>query len=384
MLRLAVSLLLAGLAAGPTAVRAEALWVWFGSNGKAPDVGLSCARFDTETGAFDAVRPVVTTPAPTFLAVHPDGRHLYSCNATTEFLGAPGGGVSAFELDATTGGLRALNSANTGTAGTCFVGFDRTGRFLLSANYGGGSVAVFALEADGRIGARTAFVQHTGSGPHPDRQKSPHPHSAWIDPTNRFLLVPDLGTDRVAVYRFDAANGTLAPHEPAALVLPPASGPRHLAWAPEGRHAYLLNEIAGTIARLGWDPAAGVLTAEQSLSALPDGFTGPNTTAEVLVARDGRRVYATNRGHNSIAVFEVAADTGAMRLVQHAPSGGKFPRNLAFLGDGRWLLATNHDSDCAVVFAVDPATGNLAPHGAPLAVRFPFGIAVRAAEPRKN
>lgn len=379
-LTLALSLLVFSLGLSAPFAAAAEYWVYFGSQGTKPGVGISVARFDAERGEFSPARKLVETPAPSFIAVHPDGQTLYSCNAVREFLGAPGGGVSAFRIDAKTGDLTALNSANTGAPGACFVGFDNTGTFLLTANYSGASAAIFRLETDGHLGARTAFVQHEGRGAHPDRQKEPHPHSAWTDPSNKFVLVPDLGTDRVVVYRFDAIEGTLVPHTPPAAKFAGASGPRHLAWSRDGKTAFVLNEINATVSRCAWDAANGTLTELQVISTLPAYYTGPNTTAEIKVSPSGRFVYATNRTHDSIAVYAIDSATGALSLVEHVSSGGKWPRNLLFLDGGKWLLASNHNSDNAQLFTVDRATGKLTPHGAPIAVTYPFGLAARAVE----
>jgi 6-phosphogluconolactonase len=240
------------------------------------------------------------------------------------------------------------------------------------ANYDGGSIGVFALEPDGSIGERTAFVQHTGTSVNPDRQTHAHAHSIRLDPANRFVLVADLGVDKLFVYRFDPKTGALQPNDPPFATVAPGSGPRHTAFHPNGRYVYLINEMGSSIIRFGWDSNRGVLTQYETVSTLPEGFKGTSTCAEILVHPSGKFIYATNRGHNSVVVFSVQAETGRLTLVQHISTQGKTPRNCEFDPTARWLLVSNQDSSNAVVFSIDPNTGRLTQTGEPVPVPAPF------------
>jgi 6-phosphogluconolactonase len=211
---------------------------------------------------------------------------------------------------------------------------------------------------------------------HPNRQTRPYAHCVRVDPGNRFALVADLGLDRIFVYRFDAATGTLAPHNPPHVNVAPGSGPRHLSWHPNGQWIYLVEEITSRVTLLAWEAETGALREVQTLAALPPEFAGENTSAEVLVHPAGRFVYVSNRGHDSVAAFAVDERTGRLALVQHAPSGGHTPRYMAFDLTGEWLLVANHDSDTIAVLSIDERGGRLRPHGEPVAAHRPYGIAL--------
>jgi len=364
------------LAAACATVAADQLIV-VGTQLKTPGHGFSIVRFDAETGTLRAPEFVLESPAPVFSVLHPDGRHLYVCQGVHELAGRRTGVLGAYAIDSATGRPTLLNLQPTGGGETTHVSLDRTGRFLFTASYDGGNVAAFRLEADGRIAERTAFVQHKGHGPRADRQESAHPHSIFADPTNRFVLVPDLGLDKVLVYRFDTQTGGLTPHTPAAFDLPPAAGPRHLAWHPDGRHVYVVNELANSVTSLDWDAAAGTLSAIQTLPTLGADFRGTNTAAEIAVHPTGRFLYVSNRGdENCLTVFAIEADTGKLTFVERVSSRGKRPRNFALTADGRWLFVTNYESDNASLFRVDPATGRLSPVGDPVHLPVPYGIAI--------
>ena len=341
-------------------------WVYFGSHRAGPNIGFSRAHFDTDTGALTKPEFILEARAPAFFIVAPDGRHLYTCNS-----GSPGG-VAAYAIEPHTGRLAFLNRELAGGGDTSYISLDRTGRFALAANYDGGSIAVFALAPDGLLGDWTAFVQHAGHGVNPQRQAQPHPHSIVVDPTNRFALVPDLGLDRVFVYRFDAKSGSLAPNDPPFASVAPGSGARHIKFHPNGRWAYLINEIASTVIAFDWDSAKGTLSEFQTISTLPAGFKGGSACAEIEIHPSGRFLYGSNRGHDSLAAFAIDPATGRLSLIQVEPSGGKTPRNFAFDPTAKWIVCTNHDSDNAVVFRVDGDTGRLARAGDPVAVPYPF------------
>ena len=284
----------------------------------------------------------------------------------------PPSGVIAYEIDHATGQLTLLNKEPSGGADASYVCLDQTGRFLLVANYEGGNIAVLALKPGGSLGERTAFVQHTGSSVDPKRQTHAYAHSIIVDPTNRFALVADLGLDRLFVYRFDEKDGSLQPNDPPFATVKPGSGPRHVKFHPNGRWVYLINEMGCTVTAFHWDTAHGALTEFQTVSTLPADFKGTSTCAEIVVHPDGRFLYGSNRGHDSLAVFTIDPDTGRLAPLEHVSTQGKSPRNFAFDPTGKWIICTNHGSDNAVVFRVDEATGRLTPAGPPVSVPSPF------------
>jgi len=302
------------------------------------------------------------------------GRHLYTTNSVYTFRGESAGAVSAYAVDPVTAKLTLLNQVSSGSANPAYVSLDATGHTLFVANYNGASVAAFAIQPDGSIGERTAYVEYTGHGADAVRQSQPHPHSIRADPTNQYVLVPDLGLDQVHIYRFDAALGTLTPSGPPFAQMEPVSGPRHMIFSGDGRFAYLLSEMANTVTVLAWDAAHGTLTEVQKISTLPEGYTEPSTAAEVRLDPSGRFLYASNRGANTLAVFSVDAASGQLTPVQQISTQGKFPRNFEFDPTGRWLIVANHDSENVVVFAIDPATGRLTQHQPPVAVPYPFAV----------
>ena len=263
--------------------------------------------------------------------------------------------VSAFAVDPKTGDLALLNQQASEGTGPCHLVVDRTGRNVLVANYGGGTVAVLPIEADGRLKPASSVRAHEGSGPNKGRQERPHAHGIYLDAAERFALSPDLGADRVFVYHFDAAKGTLEPH--GAGTLEPGSGPRHLAFHPNGRHLYVINELLSTVTAFSWDAEKGVLLPLQTVTTLPEGFSGTSWTAEVEVSPDGRVVYGSNRGDDSLAVFRVDAATGRLAAAGRAPVGGKTPRHFTIDPSGRFILAGHQGSGTIAVLRLDPATG---------------------------
>jgi 6-phosphogluconolactonase len=332
--------------------------------------GIYAWRFDPAGGKLTEIGPVGETKNPSFVAFHPSGKFLYAVNETRD------GSLTAFSLDPKTGKLTRLNSAPSKGADPCFLTVDRTGGTLLAANYSSGTVVGVKIGSDGQLGASTAFDQHKGSGGDKARQGEPHAHSIVLSPDQRFALVADLGTDQIFVYRFDPAKGTLTPNQPPTASTAPAAGPRHIAFHPDGRHVYVINELNSTISAYSWDAKAGVLHPVGSVSSLPAGFKGENSTAEVVVHPNGKFVYGSNRGHNSIAVFRVDPATGKLTLVEHVATQGKTPRNFALDPTGTYLFAANQDTDNVVVFRVDQASGKLTPTGqqmkvgSPVCVRF--------------
>jgi 6-phosphogluconolactonase len=365
-----VSLLLAVTAAPAADYR-----VYFGTYTRGESKGIYMARFDAANGRFSAVELAAETPNPSFLAIHPSKRFLFAVSELYETGGPKGGAVSAFSIDRATGKLTFLNKVSSRGGGPCHLAIDRTGKFLAVANYGTGSTAVLPIGDDGTLGEATGFYQHAGSSVDPKRQQGPHAHSVNFSPDNRFLMVADLGLDQVLVFRFDAATGSIAPHEPPFARLKPGSGPRHFSFHPNGRYAYAINELASTVTAFAYDAKRGVLKELQTVTTLPADFTGTNYTAEVLLHPSGRYLYGSNRGHDSIAVFQVAGN-GTLKPAGHVPTEGKVPRNFNLDPKGMWLLAGNQNSDNVVVFRIDPKTGRLEPNGesarvvAPVCIKF--------------
>jgi 6-phosphogluconolactonase len=358
--------LVALIVLGLLPARAADYFTYFGTQRSGTNIGLSIAHFDTDSGVLTKPELAIQAAAPAFFTIAPDGRHLYTCNAANP------GGVSAYEIEPHTGALKFLNRVSSGGSGPCYVSLDQTARFAFVANYSSGNIAVFAIKPDGSLGERTAFVQHAGSSINPQRQTHPYAHSIIVDPSNRFALVADLGVDKIFIYRFNEKDGSLKTNNPPFATIAPGSGPRHVKFHPNGRWFYLINEIASTIVGFKWDSATGSLAEFQTISALPDDFKGTNTSAEIEVHPDGKFLYASNRGDDSITVFGIDQNTGKLNLVQRASCGGRTPRFFTFDPTGKWLLCSNHGSDNTVIFRVDEHTGKLTNAGDPVSVPYPF------------
>jgi 6-phosphogluconolactonase len=309
--------------------------------------GIYSFQFDSGSGKLTGLRLAAESSNPSFLAVDPNRRYLYAANENQN------GSISAFAID--DGHLRPINSVPSRGAGPCHIALDRTGRWLFAANYGSGSVAAFPIREDGGLSEASAFVQHAGSSVDRQRQAGPHAHMVVPAPDNRFLLVADLGVDQVFVYSFDAAKGTLT--QSRAAKLPPGSGPRHLAFSPSGQFVFVLTELTATIEMFRWDAKRGLLDPLGSTSMLPAGYTGPRSGAEIAVHPNGRFLYASNRGDNSIAMFRM--DGRKLTLIGHVRTGGKTPRSFAIDPSGTFLLAANQDSGSVAAFRIDLRTGLL-------------------------
>lgn len=376
MISLAVSGLLAPLAfSGKAASEASGQYLaYVGTYTGAHSQGIYAYRCDARANTFTPLGCVAETVNPTFLALNPAGTRLYTVNETGEFKGAKTGAVSAFAVDRETGRLRLLNQVSSAGPGPCHLAVDASGRDVLVANYTGGSAAVLPIRADGSLGEATARVQHTGSSVNPNRQREPHAHCVALSPDNRFAFVADLGIDQVKSYRFDPARGTLTANDPAFVALPPGSGPRHLAFHPDGRHAYVINELLSTVTVLDYAAPTGVFSLRQTVSALPDGFTGRSTAAEIAVHPSGKFAYGSNRGQDSVAVFAIASGTGELAPIQQAQTGGKTPRHIAIDPSGHFLWAENQDSDNITIFKIDEQTGRLSPTGQVLSVGAPVCV----------
>jgi 6-phosphogluconolactonase len=342
--------------------------------------GIYAYRFDAASSELTPLGVAAETTNPSFLAIDPSRRFLYAANEVQNYKGANSGAVTAFAIDRQTGKLSLLNEVASRGADPCYIAFDKTGKYALVANYTGGSVAVFPVRADGHIGEPSAFVQHVGSSVNRERQAGPHAH--WIEttPDNRFAIAVDLGLDELLVYRFDANTGSLTPNNPPYAKLDPGAGPRHLAFHPNGKFAYIVNELQSTLTALTYDKSRGALQKQQTVSTLPKGFSGSNDTAEIQVHPNGKFLFASNRGHDSIAVFSIDSHTGTLTLVDHFPTQGKTPRNFEIDPTGSLLLVANQDTSNIVVFRINPNSGRLIPTGQTLHVPSPVCLKFMAVE----
>ncbi|MCI0684060.1 MAG: lactonase family protein [Gemmataceae bacterium] len=353
----------------------EKLWVYLGTYTHKGSKGIYRCELDLATGKLSA--PVVAgqTANPSFLAIHPNRRFLYAVGEISNFEGKKTGAISAFAIDPKTGDLMLLNQQSSGGAGPCHLVVDKEGKNVLAANYGGGSACSLPIGADGKLGEATAVVQHKGSSVNPKRQEGPHAHSINLDAANRHAFVADLGLDKVMVYRFDPAKGKLTANEPPSASVAPGAGPRHFAFHPSGKYAYVINELANTVTAFTYDPERGVLKELQSVTTLPKDFKGTSHTAEVVAHPSGKFLYGSNRGHDSLAIFRIGED-GKLTPAGHQSEGIKTPRNFAIDPTGAYLLAAGQAANKVIVFRIDPQTGELKPTGnvievpVPVCVRF--------------
>ncbi len=334
--------------------------------------GIYAFNLTLSTGETTSPQLVAETPQPSFLALHPSGRFLYAVNELWE--GGKEGTVSAFALEPETGNLKLLNQQGAKGVGPCHLTVDKAGKWVLVANYGSGSVAVLPILPNGSLGEATCAIQHEGKSVHPQRQEGPHAHSVTLDPNNKFAVVADLGLDKLLIYRFDATKGMLTPNDPPFASTAPGAGPRHVAFHPNGRFLYAINELNNTITAYRYDGEKGTLTEVQTVPTLPEDFSSTNTTAEVQVHPSGRFLYGSNRGHDSLAIYSVDTRTGKLNLLGHQATQGKTPRNFAIDPTGTFLLAANQDSDTVVLFRIDPKSGKLNPTGRTVEVPTPVCI----------
>jgi len=361
------------LAAGTlwAASQSQDVLVYVGTYTGKGSEGVYVYRLDSSTGALTYVSKTTGLENPSFLAIDPKGRCVY---AVREFGGSAdrkGGAVVALSRNRTTGELTVLNEQASGGQGPCYVTVDREGRFLLVANYGSGHVAVLPIADDGRLEPAGSVVRHEGSSVNPARQKGPHAHSIVLDAANRYALAADLGIDKIMVYRLDSEHGKLLPNDPPFVRCEPGSGPRHIAFHPSGKYAYVIEELSSTVEVFAYNADSGTLKPLQRVSTLPEGFTGASTCADIHVHPSGRFLYGSNRGHNSIVSYAIDDATGGLRLIGREPTQGKTPRNFAIDPSGTFLLAANQDSDAVVSFRIDQDTGALTPTGQVCRVSMP-------------
>ncbi|MBM3811016.1 MAG: lactonase family protein [Acidimicrobiia bacterium] len=341
--------------------------VYVGTYTRGKSQGIYAFRMDS-AGKLTPLGLAAETANPSFLAIHPNQRFLYSVSEQKS------GAINAYSIDKSTGKLTLLNTVGSGGTGPCHLNVDKTGKNLLAANYGSGSAAVLPINNDGSLKEHSSVMQHAGSSVDPKRQQGPHAHSVNLSADNRFAVVADLGLDQILVYKFDPAKGTLAPNDPPYAKVKPGAGPRHFSFHPGGRFAYVINEMQSTVTAFSYNAKAGSFAELQTITSLPADFTANNSTAEVLVHPSGKFLYGSNRGHNSIAVFAIDSAKGTLTPVQHASTQGEIPRNFNMDPSGSFLIAGNQNTDNMVVFKIDAATGRLTPTGQNIEIGAPVCI----------
>jgi len=334
--------------------------------------GIYVAKMNLDTGEMTKPEVAAEIANPSFLTVHQNGKYLFAVGELYGTGEKPGGVVTAFTIDRGTGKLTQINQQPAQGGGTCHITVDKTGKFVLLANYGTGSVASFPIGADGSLGANVSTIQHKGSSVNPKRQQGPHAHSINIDATNKYAVAADLGTDKLYIYKFDAKTGTLSEHSD--ISMKPGAGPRHFNFHPSNKYAYAINEMHSTVTAMSFDALTGRLTEIQSIPTIPVEPEATMSTAEILVHPSGNFVYGSNRGHDSIAVFTIDKKTGKLARAENEPTQGKTPRNFGISPDGKWLVAANQNSDSLVVFKIDGKTGTLTPTGQKLDAPMPVCV----------
>jgi len=361
------------------AVAGDNYLVYFGTNTNAKNgsKGIYVARFNSSSG--DLAKPELAVEAgnPGFLSILPSKKYLYAIGDVTTPDGKKGGGISSFSIEANTGKLTLLNQQSAIGSGPCHVNVDATGKMAVLANYGSGSVASYAIGAEGKVSEAASFIQHEGSSLDPKRQKGPHAHSVNFSPDNRFVFACDLGLDKVLIYKVDPATGKMTPNEPAFAKTPAGGGPRHLAFHPSGKFVFVNNEMAMTETVFAYDTANGAMTEVQTVSTLPEADRGKPgfSTAETLAHPNGKNVYVSNRTHDTIAVFNCDPATGKLTLIQNVPVEGQIPRNICLDPTGKWLIAAHQNSGTAALFNVEAESGKLSFTGTKIEV--PGSICVR-------
>ena len=347
----------------PSLKRARQLPFYIGTYTSGKSEGIYLYSLNLASGELTHISTTKNVKDPSYLAIAPNRRRLYAVNELEDFGGKKSGALSAFDVDQRTGGLRLLNQQPSLGGAPCYVVVDRTNSFVLVANYFGGNVAVLPIRKDGSLGEATDMKQDAGSSINVERQQGPHAHCIELDPANRFAYGCDLGTDKIMVFRFDARRGKLIPAKTPWVQVKPGGGPRHLTFHPSGKYAYLINEMHLTVSAFAVDRITGNLMEMQTLSTLPREPTASDSGAEIQVSPDGRFLYCSNRGHDSIAAFKVDPRSGKLTVVAHEHTGGKTPRNFAIDPTGAFLLVANQNSDSIVTFRRDMKTGRLSSTG---------------------
>ena len=352
-------------------VSAKSLPVYFGTytGGDNSSKGIYRSVLDLGTGKLSNPVLAAETRNPSFIEIHPEGNFLYAVSESGR-----AGSVSAYSIDKNTGDLKFLNQKLSGGSGPCHISIDHEGKNVLVANYGSGSASVIPIKSNGRLAEPTGFVQHVGSSVNLRRQKEPHAHSINVSPDNRFAFVADLGIDKVMIYRLDIEKGTIEKNSPPFAKVKPGAGPRHFAFRPDGKYAYVINELDCTVTAFAYEPASGTLTDIQTITTLPNGFDGSNSCAELRVHPNGKFLYGSNRGHDSIVVYRINSAKGTLTFVEHETADIKTPRNFNIDPMGRFCLVANQGSNSVVVFRINQNTGALKPTGHKISVGRPVCV----------
>lgn len=326
--------------------------------------GIQAYTFDTKEGKLKPLYRTTGVENPFFLALSPDKKYLYSIHAK-QFGGKENEQVAAYQVVGRTGELKLLNRQSAEGTAACYLDVDRTGKTVLVANYSSGSVAALPVKADGSLGEKASFVQHKGSSVNPQRQKEPHAHCIAVSPDNKYAFAADLGTDQILCYKLDPATAKLTANDPAFAKAPAGAGPRHLTFHSNGSRAFVINELLNSVTAFDYDKESGKLAEKQTISTLPADFKGTSHCADLKITPDGKFLYGTNRGHDSVACYGIG-DDGKLSLVAIEPSLGKGPQNLAITADGQWLLCANMPGNNVAVFRIDAKTGKLKSAGDPV------------------
>ncbi|MFD0587093.1 lactonase family protein [Paenibacillus sp. GCM10027627] len=342
----------------PVSEKENRLLVFVGSYSEADQEGLHVFELDEQSGQLSGLSHYAGLKNPTFLNVDADKGVLYAIAETTNEAGNRVGSAAAYRIDASAGTLASINSKTTVESSTCHIQRDKEGRYAIVASYHGGMIGLISLLPDGGIGELLDVQQHEGGSlVDPEVQDRPHPHSSFFSHDERFLLVQDLGKDQIIVYRFDPENGKLILHS--AADLPPGAGPRHLTFHPNGKFVYAINELKSSVSAFSFDSVEGKLEPIETVSTLPETFEGESYTAEIAISKDGRFVYGSNRGHDSIVVFSVDTESGKLAPIQHISVEGGHPRHFALTPNGNYLIAANRDGNNLVTFRIDGEQGTL-------------------------
>jgi len=347
---------------------------YVGNYGTGQEGGIYFCRLQLITGEMIIRGNISGIDNPSFLSMDASNQYLIAVNEVSEINGNPGGSVSSFKIDPENGSLTFINMQSTLGESPCHITIDRTGKFILIANYSGGNIIVFPILQDCMIGKNVEFIQHKGKSIIPDRQENPHPHSIILSPDNRYAFVPDLGLDKILIYRFDQKTGKLRSSDIPYISLKPGAGPRHFTFSRDGKFAYVINELDSTVTAFRYYPDKGKLKEIQTITTLPGDFTGISYCADIHIHPNNHFLYGSNRGHNSIITFSIDPSKGKLKLKGFTETLGDFPRNFAIDPSGQYLLAANQRSDNIFSFRIKPETGELTPTGYKIEIPKPVCI----------
>ena len=366
-----------GVVSGAVAYGADSgeLIVFISAFASGEDGAIHAFRLDPVAGRLTQIQKTTDAEHPFFMALSTDRRFLYAIHAPGKFGGEVDEQVAAYEVVGNTGRLKLLGRQSSLGTAACYLDVDATGKTLLVANYSSGSVASLPVREDGSLGKAVSFVQHEGGSVNTARQQGPHAHSIVVSPNNRFAYSADLGIDKLLGYRLDPEAAKLSPNRQPFVRTSPGAGPRHLTFHPGGRHVYVINELDNSVTLIDYDSETGILIERETISTLPEGFDGTTHCADLKITPNGRFLYGTNRGHDSIAAYAIG-DDGRLTLLEIEPSLGQGPQNLAITPGGELLLCANMPGDNVVVFRIDPKTGLLTPVGEPVSMPKPSCVMI--------